>query len=48
MLESLGRSRRGSTPFQFTRKRLRDFIDPSHLLIQIDEQIKFDKLMAPL
>ena len=48
MLESLGRSRRGSTPFQFTRKRLLGFIDPNHLRIQIDKQIEFDELMAPL
>ena len=39
MIEPLDLCRRDSTPFQFTSKRLRDFIDPSHLLIQIDEQL---------
>ena len=28
--------------------RLRDFVDPDHLLIRIDEQFYFDKLVAPL
>ena len=44
MLEPLDRCRRDSTLFQFTSKRLRDFIDPNHLLIQIDEQMDFAKL----
>ena len=44
----LDRCRRNSTLFQFTSKRLRDFIDPDHLLIQIDEQLDFAKLVAPL
>ena len=48
MLEPLDRCRRDSTLFQFTSKRLRDFIDPNHLLIQIDEQLDFSKLVAPL
>ena len=48
MLEPLDRCRRDSTLFQFTEKRLRDFIDPDHLLIQIDEQLDFGKLVAPL
>ena len=48
MLEPLDRCRRDSTLFQFTRKRLRDFIDPNHLLIQIDEQLDFAELVAPL
>ncbi len=48
MLEPLDRCRRDSTLFQFTSKRLQDFIDPNHLLIQIDEQLDFAKLMAPL
>ena len=48
MLEPLDRCRRDSTLFQFTSKRLRDFIDPDHLLIQIDEQLDFAKLVAPL
>ena len=48
MLEPLDRCRRDSTLFQFTTKRLRDFIDPNHLLIQIDEQMDFAKLVAPL
>ena len=48
MLEPLDRNRRDSTLFQFTTKQLRDFIDPNHLLIQIDEQLDFAKLVAPL
>ena len=48
MLEPLDRCRRDSTLFQFTSKRLRDFIDPDHLLIRIDDQLDFAKLVAPL
>ena len=48
MLEPLDRCRRDSTLFQFTNRRLRDFIDPGHLLIQIDEQLDFAKLVVPL
>ena len=48
MIEPLDRSRRDSTLFQFTTKQLRDFIDPNHLLIRIDEQLDFAKLVAPL
>ena len=48
MIEPLDRSRRDSTLFQFTSKQLRDFIDPSHLLVKIDEQLDFAKLVAPL
>ena len=48
MLEPLDRCRRDSTLFQFTTKQLRDFIDLNHLLIQIDEQLNFAKLVAPL
>ena len=48
MLDSLDRHSRDSTLFQFTTKRLRDFIDPKHLLIQIDEQFDFQKLVEPL
>ena len=48
MIEPLDRSRRDSTLFQFTSKQLRAFIDPNHLLIQIDEQLDFAKLVAPL
>ena len=44
----LDHCRRDSTLFQFTSKRLRDFIDPNHLLIQIDEYLDFAKLVAPL
>ena len=36
MLDPLDRFSRDSSLFQFTNKRLRDFIDPGHLLIQID------------
>ena len=48
MLELLDRCRRISTLFPFTTKQLRDFIDHNHLLIQIDEQLDFSKLVAPL
>ena len=48
MIELLDRCRRDSTLFQFTNRRLRDFIDPNHLLIRIDEQLDFAKLVAPL
>ena len=48
MIEPLDRSRRDSTLFQFSTKQLRDFIDPDHLLIQIDEQLDFAKQVSPL
>ena len=48
MLDPLDRHSRDSTLFQFTTKRLRDFIDPNHLLIQIDERFDFQKLVEPL
>ena len=48
MLEPLDRCRRDSTLFQFTNRQLRDFIDPEHLLIRIDGQLDFAKLVAPL
>ena len=48
MIEPLDRSRRDSTLFQFTTKQLRDFIDPNHLLIRIDERLDFAKLVEPL
>ena len=48
MIEPLDRSRRDSTLFQFTTRQLRDFIDPNHLLIKIDEQLDFAKLVEPL
>ena len=48
MLETLDRHSRDSTLFQFTTKCLRDFIDPKHLLIQIDERFDFQKLVEPL
>ena len=48
MLDPLDRHSRDSTLFQFTTKRLRDFIDPNHLLIQLDEQFDFPKLVEPL
>ena len=48
MLKPLDRHRRDSTLFQFTTRRLRDFIDPEHLLIRIDQQFDFAKLVAPL
>ena len=48
MIERLDRSRRDSTLFQFTTRQLRDFIDPNHLLIRIDERLDFARLVAPL
>ena len=48
MIEPLDQSRRDSTLFQFTTKQLQDFIDPNHLLIRIDEQLDYAKLVAPL
>ena len=48
MLKPLDRHRRGSTLFQFTTRRLWDFVDPDHLLIRIDEQFDFGKLVTPL
>ena len=48
MLEPLDRCRRDSTLFQFATKQLRDFIDPNHLLIWLDEQLDFAKIIAPL
>ena len=48
MIAPLDRSGRDSTRFQFTTKQLRDFIDPNHLLIRIDERLDFAKLVAPL
>ena len=45
MLDPLDRHSRDSTLFQFTTKRMRDFIDPKHLLIQIDEQFGVDPIV---
>ena len=39
--------RRDSTLFQCTTRQLRDFIDSNDLLIRIDEQLDFGKLVAP-
>ncbi len=47
MLEPLDRSRRDSTLFQFTTKRLRDLIDPNRPLIRTGEQPDFVKRAAP-
>ena len=47
MLKPLDRHRSDSTLFQFTTRRLRDFIDPDHLLIHIDEQFDFARPVAP-
>ena len=47
MLKPLDRHRRDSTLFQFTTRRLRDFVDPDHLLIQTDGQFDFGKLDLP-
>ena len=46
-MKPLDRYRKDSTLFQFTTRRLRDFIDPDHLLIRIDEQFDFARLVAP-
>ena len=48
MLDPLDRHSRDSTLFQFNSKRLRDFIDPHHLLIRIDERFDFPMLVEPL
>ena len=48
MIEPLVRSCRDATLFHFTTKQLRDFSDPNHLLIRIDEQLDFTNLVAPL
>lgn len=48
MLKPLDRHRRDSTLFQFTTRRLRDFIDPEHLLIRGDQRFDFARLVAPL
>ena len=48
MIEPLDRSRRDSTPFQFTTRQLRGLIDSNHLLIRIDKQLNFAKLGGPL
>ena len=48
MLDTFDRHSRDSTLFQFTTKRLRDFIDPKHLPIQIDERFDFQKLFESL
>jgi hypothetical protein len=47
MIAPLDRSRRDSTRSQVTTRQLRDFIDPNHLLIRIDERLDFAKLVAP-
>ena len=47
-MKPLDRHRRDPTLFQFTTRRLRDFVDPDHLLIRIDEQFDFARLVAPL
>ncbi len=44
MLDPLDRHSRDSTLFQFTTKRLRDFIDPNHLLIHgVDPTVRTAK-----
>ena len=48
MTELLDRYSMDSRLFQFTTKRLRDFIDPNHLSIQIEEKFDFAKLVKPL
>ena len=48
MIDPLDRCSRDSSLCQFTTKRLKDFIDPRHLLIQIDEEFDLAKLVEPL
>lgn len=48
MLEPLDRFRSASTLFQLITKRLRGFVHPKHVLLQIDTQFDFAKLVAPL
>ena len=48
MLDQLDSNSRDSRLFQFTTEWMCDFIDPKHLLIQIDEQFDFQKLVEPL
>lgn len=48
MLEALDRVRRDSTLFQFTSRRMRDFLNPNHILIKIDEEFDFEALVKPL
>ena len=48
MLKPLDRYRRDSTLFQFTTRRLRDFVSPDHPLIRIEGQFDFAGLVAPL
>ena len=48
MLECLDRTKRDSTLFQFTAKRLRDFLAPNHILIKIDQEFDFGKIVKPL
>ena len=45
---AIGPWARDSTLFRFTTRQMRDFIDPDRLLIQMDEQLDFAKLAAPL
>ena len=45
--EAIGLLPQGLRPFQFTTRRLRDFIAHDHLLIRIDEQFDFAKLGLP-
>ena len=37
-----------SALFQFTTRQLRDYFDPNHLLIKIDEEFEFGELVTPL
>ena len=47
-MKPLDRDRGDSALFQFTTRRLRGFVNPDHLLIRIDEQFDFGKLVATL
>ena len=48
MLKEPDRRPRDSTLFQFTTRRVRDSIDPDHLLIQLDKQFDCAKPVVPL
>ena len=48
MLGPLDRRSRDSTLFQFTTQTIRDFIDPNHLLIQVDEYFDLPKLVESI
>ena len=48
MIFSIDRTRRDTTLFQFSAKPLRDFIDPNHVLLKIDETFDLEEFVKPL